>query len=65
MACSSAQEDSCRYVNSKARCLRVSKTERYGLRRICFKMTRQAIAHNVFARRRVSNLQMNNTRDNN
>jgi hypothetical protein len=28
--------------SSKARCLRVSKTERYGLSRFCFEMTRQA-----------------------
>jgi hypothetical protein len=29
-------------ISSSARCLRVSKTESYGLSRICFKMTRQA-----------------------
>jgi hypothetical protein len=32
---------------SKARCLRVSKTESYGLSRICFEMTRQATKTHV------------------
>jgi hypothetical protein len=29
-------------ISSSAKCLRVSKTESYGLSRICFEMTRQA-----------------------
>jgi hypothetical protein len=42
-------------ISSSARYLRVSKTESYGLSRICFEMTRQATI-----RRRVFVLQMNN-----
>jgi hypothetical protein len=33
--------------SSKARCLRVSKTDSYGLSRICFEMTRQATMPSV------------------
>jgi hypothetical protein len=29
-------------ISSSAKCLRVSKTESYGISRICFEMTRQA-----------------------
>jgi hypothetical protein len=32
----------CFAISSSAKCLRVSKTESYGLSRICFEMTRQA-----------------------
>jgi hypothetical protein len=42
MSCSSAREDSCHQ-----RSYRVSKTESYGLSRICFEMTRQATMPSV------------------
>jgi prolipoprotein diacylglyceryltransferase len=32
----------CLAINSSQKCLRISKTESYGLSRICFEMTRQA-----------------------
>jgi hypothetical protein len=38
-------------ISSSARCLRVSKTESYGLSRICFEMTRQATMPSVDNRR--------------
>jgi hypothetical protein len=47
----------CSAISSSEKCLRVSKTESYGLSRICFEMTRQA----TMPSSKAFVLQMNNT----